>query len=400
MNIMASVDGNVFPKDEIIGFKIAHSLSHTCPSGYILLDDRRKLFRQGKILVGSRVQIFSEESKDWLFDMYIDEISVLSADPSTFDGNIMCILKHPLEIFQCVDTSNAWLSETPDKIIEKIIDDNKAYKEFKFLENKDFVPCEKLNHPVYQAYRCGLDFIEQEIIPYLSIEDHPALFYIDYHKKMHLTTMKRLWVEKPEFTIGTPSALSSPRGLQYTAQAKQTPYLTAINFGISPEGNLLRNFRVGFVIPDESTDAVIAGDAKPYIKIDESGKLPISAKAGAIIGDNVTRCIECGGRDTNDCVTLVLNEQKCIYNAIYANASIKSYYPNLDIGKTVYLTSEDKEEKGSFLEDQYLVFEYSAELAGDPGVICGKLTLIKPGITSAHTHVDEKTLANFYTITG
>lgn len=402
MNIMASIDGTTqIAKDEIIGFKISHSLNQIAPKGYILIDDRRRLFREGKILVGSRVQIYTDDknAKNFLFDMYISSISIPSADPSTFDGNIMCYLDHPIMIFQCVPpTANIWSNPTANEVIEKIINDNKTYKELNFIKDIKLDPCEKFNHLVTQSYQCGMDFIKDEIIPYISIEDFPALFYINYHKDIYLTTMKKLWVEDPKFTIGTSSALNAIRDLQYTAQTDKKLLLNTIGFGLSPDGSLLRNFRVGFTIPDQTTDASISGNAKPYVKIDEAGILPISVKAAELIGDNITRSILCSGRNTNDCITLVLNEQKCVYDAIYANATALSYDEDLDVGQVVYLATEDASEKGHFLEGQYLIFECGAELTNEPGVIRTKLVLIKPGLSDAHSHLSSDALANFYKV--
>ena len=402
MNIAISIDGAVINSDCILDVQIHHSINDVAPSGYVVVKDNEGYFKQGKILAGSQVGIFDNDKKDdWVLSFFILNVEFIG-NANTFYGNLKINLIHGLKLFQFAKTG-AWPSTaTADKIISDVIDDNKAFFFLYLIKERDIVKGEPFRHIIMRTKQRDIDFLLEKIIPYTTINDYPPLFFIDLHHKLYFTNMAILWKVKPKSLLTTAINRENTRVLQYSEQKLEIgkdgiiPIADDILFRISP--NLLENFRVGFNINDESTNATSSGTTKSYIKVDPQGILPISSKFAALIGEKeITKVLDLKARPFNDLSSRLINEQITTYESLTATVSIIGYYEKFDVGQGVYLMSA-MTENYSWVEDQYLIAGIDIELTQHPGVLKQTLTLIKPGVVRPNEYIDSKDLANFYQV--
>ena len=362
MNIKIRVGGDaILNPEDIRVCTIKHNVNQTAPTGILAFADRQDLVAQLKIMVGTRIQIFpldskaAAESDDWIAEMYVAEIQIKDASIHTFSGLVVCVLEHPLIFFQKVG-DKAWEdSKTSNKIIKEVLDDNKTYTNLKIIKDKKLDDGEEIQHPIFQDGMLGIDFIEQRVIPFSTLQDMPPMFYIDYHHIVHFTQLRKLWTEKPQMTIGSMQAFEAQakekEGFRKSFKTDEKLILRKISFGMSPNRSLVNCFNVGFQALDNGTGATASGKTNMYIKVDDSGALPFDKTSAAEFDDGLTSQLQLKNKSFNDIVCEVLGTQRAVFNAIYCKASLLDFYPKLDLGQTVYLISDREGQEGDGSSD-------------------------------------------------
>lgn len=382
-----TINGKPIPSSMIIDLTLEHSVEMIAPRAELVVADGTQLLMAGlNLMIGSNIKMVcvdddASKEEDFLLDMYVSEIEIPLADERTFEGQIKVHLMHPLEFFQAANFKSWGDDMMPDAIIKDILNSNPAYKDY-IKDLSDIQGCQELGHPLYQQGELGLGFIRDNILPYTTINDMPALFYVDFLGKVHLTTLRHIWAKTPKAVLGHRDAFPLVRNIAYTAQVSREFYYeiapNSLSFGISPRGCMMRCLSTHYTLGEDTTDSVATGQSKLFLKVDDMGALPIDNMAVAMMGDQVTNSVTMRNMNFADMASAAITAQKDIYKLIYAGMMLTQYVDtDINIGDTVYLISARDEGSEHWFEGQWYIYGMKKYYV-DRGIIQTSVLLARP----------------------
>ena len=210
--VIVKINGEVIPSSNISDVTFICDIDDVYPKGKLTLSDQSgELLSEYKGLeIGAIVSIgVVEESQAksplakigvsqgmYFCNLLVAAVAEIPSDPVGMKGNIEILLVHPWAFYKDFD-NHLYNGVQNSEIIKNILKSNargiKIQVKDKWIESSD----DDGKTPKYKICESDFDFITKKVLPYTTINQSPALFWIDEKNRAHLHGIENLFTQDP-----------------------------------------------------------------------------------------------------------------------------------------------------------------------------------------------------------
>jgi hypothetical protein len=255
--------------------------------------------------------------------------------------------------------------------------------------------------PRYKFGESDYEFLVNKVLPFTSINQQPAYFFVNEKNKVFLKTFKSLYDKEPKTLIVTDS--STPQ--EYSEELQKILDNKGLNsvlaiikancmIGSDEKGSFtIEQLKQKIFYTDPISNKTIGGKQLPSVKLASSAGemagdlLPISEALMTAIESTSSKILHF--RTLDDQIGLSTIENRKLDGLFTFNCTVNLFTGNtISLGDTVFFfqptasmksASGDKEYSSHWLNDKWVVAKITySNSPGDPKVLQTSLTLIRP----------------------
>ena len=419
--ITASVTlgGRLLPSTNVETFEIVTSIEDVLPKGVLTLNDQNGTILQEfqGLEIGAQVCVttvgISEDHRDIQFGPLANLTFGVNPNYLTMVGKPEVLIGHKWEL-QKDQSTHIFKGKPNSDIIKTILNDETRGFTIPYQDKQFQTSDEKGDIP---RFKCGIDdynFITKRLLPYTTIKNQPALFWIDEYGYARLDSFDNLMLESPK-------ALLVPQNQNLMGEEKEK----VSSLLDSCEGNLVPYSGIEIKVGDENISTIIKSlktraliDGNTLLGTIFEGSIKPSLKVGSDSGSLVASKLPMFAWDFNDAQTdfkiftnrnaedssaFAINSTRQFVNMFRVNLTTFYCGDTLKTGDTVYLYVENSKReddgvnrKTYWLCDKWLVFKTRHYWSKENRNMYSNLLLVRPSFYVAKQYTNMPNLDYYY----
>ena len=411
INTLLEIDDEVISYKDYYDIQVYSSIRDHLPILSFKLKDHTGVYwKELNFSVGSKVRVFyvgtNGEEKQEIYpttkfiikDMY-DGFEL--NNNNTMSGFIQVNCVQAWSYYED-STPHAYNCQKIGDLIKSICKNAKSGAELNVID-ENFSSTSDSGSIRYKVGCSDYEFITQMLLPFTMVDASNSLFYVDRMSKVHLSGFNTLYSASPK-TVICPDVTEIPGGIEGLKSIKNKLNLESHANYVSIEANIAQDprskdqLKQRIYIYDHQNESTKIGIQTPGINSGaDSDKV---AKSFTPIKDSIMRSVDStssfyiANRTFEEQIAAARNTLSSTNNLLSIPVYIGTFYPNINIGDTVYLwipstkspTDELNEDgtnkltdkaKTHWLSGKWLISS-EAIITGDTNTVGIRYTLIRP----------------------
>lgn len=385
-------DGEEINEASISDLALTTSVYSELPELDFTVSDDMDYIKRLQITAGTNIKVIiidSDNQKNFvqLSPFYVKDIEdPIDIDLDDLKGNLKVHCVHPFNLFKDF-TDHAYAPQAASEIIKTLLQSSMISPLIGNINTlgKDIIDTDPSTTIRYKLGKSEIDFIKEDIMPFTTIENRPAVFYCDELSRFYLKSFYNMFSSND---IRATIALSDPLTVAKYPKAKP---LKAVVAKLKIGSKVIDLLKVKTYIDMPILN--VSARVQSYLnnKISDSSVMPIKQASKYLIGTTSTRVIQ--NSNFEDAVASTINSNFESSNALELRILCNTFVGDeASVGSVVWVHSMNStDEKNHWATGKWIVASKRYLITNHhPESMGSELILIRSSIEADGTDLKAK----------